>query len=113
MIERINPGKRASQLVIIDGRIETSGIVAENLESGIAEQTRCVLRQLEAWLAQVGATKANVSRVQIWLADMAEFDHMNEVYDAWVGDRPPVRACVGAPLAAPGYRIEIQAFGQL
>lgn len=113
MIERINPGKRASQLVIIEGRIETSGIVAENLEGGIAEQTRCVLRQLEAWLAQVGATKANVSRVQIWLADMAEFDHMNEVYDAWVGDRPPVRACVGAPLAAPGYRIEIQAFGQL
>lgn len=113
MIERINSGKRASQLVIIDGRIETSGIVAENLEGGIAEQTRCVLRQLEAWLAQVGATKANVSRIQIWLADMAEFDHMNEVYDAWVGDRPPVRACVGAPLAAPGYRIEIQAFGQL
>ncbi|WP_144940405.1 RidA family protein [Pseudomonas alabamensis] len=113
MIERINPGKRASQLVIIDGRIETSGIVAENLEGDIAEQTRCVLRQLEAWLAQVGATKANVSRIQIWLADMAEFDHMNEVYDAWVGDRPPVRACVGAPLVAPGYRIEIQAFGQL
>ncbi len=57
MIERINPGKRASQLVVIGGRIETSGIVAENLEGDIAEQTRCVLRQLEAWLAQVGATK--------------------------------------------------------
>ncbi|MFK0033668.1 RidA family protein [Pseudomonas monteilii] len=113
MIERINPGKRASQLVIIGGRIETSGIVAENLDGDIAEQTRCVLRQLETWLAQVGAGKANVSRVQIWLADMAEFDRMNEVYDAWVGDQPPVRACVGAPLAAPGYRIEIQAFGQL
>lgn len=113
MIERINPGARASRLAIIDGRIETSGIVAEDLQADIAEQTRCVLRQLEAWLAQVGASKANLSRMQIWLADMSEFERMNEVYDAWVGEAPPVRACVGAQLAAPGYRIEIQAFGQL
>ena len=25
MIERINPGKRASQMVLVDGRIETAG----------------------------------------------------------------------------------------
>ncbi|MCO7595576.1 MULTISPECIES: RidA family protein [Pseudomonas] len=111
MIERINPGARASQLVIVDGRIETSGIVA--LAPGdIASQTRCVLAQLDDWLAQVGATKSNLTRMQIWLADMGEFKAMNEVYDAWVGDQPPVRACVGAALATPEYRIEIQAFGQ-
>ncbi|WP_201192403.1 RidA family protein [Pseudomonas fluorescens] len=112
MIERINPGPRASQLVLVDGRIETSGIVA--LAPGdIATQTRCVLAQLEQWLAEVGAGKNHLTRLQIWLADMGEFSAMNEVYDAWVGDQPPVRACVGAALAAPEYRIEIQAFGQL
>lgn len=113
MIERINIGPRASQLVLVDGRIETSGIVALAPQQAIAEQTRCVLQQLEQWLAQVGAGKANLTRMQIWLADMSEFDAMNEVYDAWVGDQPPVRACVGAALATPLYRIEIQAFGQL
>lgn len=113
MIERINPGKRASQMVVVNGRIETSGIVALDLEAGIAAQTRCVLNQLEQWLAEIGAGKANLTRMQIWLADMAEFEAMNAVYDAWVGDAPPVRACVGAPLAAPGYRIEIQGFGQV
>lgn len=113
MIERINIGPRASQLVLVDGRIETSGIVALAPQQAIAEQTRCVLQQLEQWLAQVGAGKANLTRMQIWLADMSEFDAMNNVYDAWVGDQPPVRACVGAALATPHYRIEIQAFGQL
>jgi len=113
MIERINPGPRASQMVLIDGRIETSGIVALAPQGDITAQTRCVLAQLEQWLAQVGAGKHNISRVQIWLADMTEFAAMNAVYDAWVGDQPPVRACVGAALAAPEYRIEIQAFGQL
>ncbi|WP_349974997.1 RidA family protein [Pseudomonas sp. WHRI 8519] len=112
MIERINPGRRASQMVVVDGRIETSGIVA--LQSGdIAAQTRCVLAQLEQWLTQIGAGKGNLTRMQIWLADMNEFAAMNDVYDAWVGDQPPVRACVGAALATPDYRIEIQAFGQL
>jgi len=112
MIERINPGPRASQMVLVDGRIETSGIVA--LEPGdITAQTRCVLAQLEQWLAQIGADKGNLTRVQIWLADMGEFAQMNAVYDAWVGALPPVRACVGAALAAPEYRIEIQAYGQM
>lgn len=113
MIERINVGPRASQLVLVDGRIETSGIVALTPLHDIGEQTRCVLAQLEQWLAQIGASKDNLTRMQIWLADMSEFAAMNEVYDAWVGDRPPVRACVGAALATPQYRIEIQAFGQL
>nr|WP_314872682.1 RidA family protein [uncultured Pseudomonas sp.] len=112
MIERINPGARASQMVLVDGRLETSGIVA--LQAGdIAAQTRCVLTQLEQWLGQVGAGKGNLTRMHIWLADMDEFAAMNEVYDAWVGDQPPVRACIGAALANPDYHIEIQAFGQL
>lgn len=113
MIERINPGPRASQLVLVQGRIETSGIVALAPEGDITEQTRCVLAQLEQWLAQIGAGKANLTRMQIWLADMSDFAAMNAVYDAWVGEQPPVRACVGAALATPHYRIEIQAFGQL
>ncbi|CAM3840962.1 RutC family protein [Pseudomonas reidholzensis] len=113
MIERINPGARASQMVLVGGRLETSGIVALAPYGDIAAQTRCVLAQLESWLAQVGAGKENITRVQIWLADMGEFAAMNAVYDAWVGAQPPVRACVGAALAAPEYLIEIQAFGQI
>lgn len=113
MIERINPGLRASRMVVVDRRIETSGIVAEIPEGDITAQTHCVLRQLEEWLAQIGANKSNLTRIQIWLADMGDFDEMNSVYDAWVDDEPPVRACVGAPLATRQYKIEIQAFGQL
>ncbi|MFK5733902.1 RidA family protein [Pseudomonas urmiensis] len=113
MIERINPGPRASQVVVVKGRIETSGIVADLSKRGISEQTQCVLTQLEQWLSQVGAGKENITRIQIWLSDMSNFEAMNAVYDAWVGEQPPARACVGAQLAAPDYLIEIQAFGEL
>lgn len=112
MIERINSGARASQVVLAGGRIETSGIVAEAPYGDITSQTQNVLAQLEQWLLQVGASKENLTRIQIWLSDMSEFAAMNEVYDAWVGEHPPARACVGAALATADYRIEIQAFGQ-
>ncbi|GAB7529665.1 RidA family protein [Pseudomonas sp. 3A(2025)] len=115
VIERIDAGPRASQIITAAGRFETSGIVA--LEPGaqvdISTQTRCVLHQLDAMLERLGINKARVTRVQIWLSDMADFAAMNQVYDAWAAEAPPTRACVGAPLVGPEYLIEIQASGYL
>jgi enamine deaminase RidA (YjgF/YER057c/UK114 family) len=44
----------------------------------------------------------------IWLADMASYAEMNQVWDAWVspGDTP-ARACVEARLAGPQWKVEI------
>ncbi|BAP41616.1 RidA family protein [Pseudomonas sp. 21LCFQ010] len=114
-IERINAGPRASQIIIAGDRFETSGMVALKPESDtdITAQTQCVLRQLEAMLARIGVGKERVTRVQIWLSDMADFDAMNLIYDAWAAEAPPTRACVGAQLVTPQYLIEIQASGYL
>ena len=46
-------------------------------------------------------------QVTLYLSDMADYDDMNAVWDAWVPEgAAPVRACVGVRLANPGYRIE-------
>ena len=46
--------------------------------------------------------------MQIWLADIATFAQMNEIYDVWVDKaNPPARATVEAKLAAPEYLVEI------
>lgn len=109
-LQRLGGNARYSQCVISVDRIETAGIVAREGHQGITAQTHDVLQQLEAILAMAQVDKSHLTRVQIWLADMADFDAMNEVYDAWV-DRanPPARACVGAALADSRYRLEIQA----
>jgi enamine deaminase RidA (YjgF/YER057c/UK114 family) len=114
-IERLAIGPRASGIVVSGDRIETSGIVAApGVARDVQEQTRSVLAQLESLLQQAGAGKANVTRIQIWLADMKDFDSMNRVYDEWVGNADqPARACVGGQLAHADYLIEIQATGTL
>ncbi|HBB78917.1 hypothetical protein BBI09_17390 [Stutzerimonas xanthomarina] len=113
MISRIDASPRASKLVIAGDRVETSGLVANDCATGITGQTRDVLAQLDQLLGKAGVGREGLLRVQIWLADMGDFQAMNEVYDAWVGgELQPARACVGAQLASPDYLIEIQAWAQ-
>ena len=112
MIKRFDEDHRMAQLVTAGDFFETAGQVS--LANGICNQTRECLAQIDALLAKINADKTNITRIQIWLADMsADFAAMNEVYDAWIKDFPkPARVCVGAGFL-DGYKIEIQAFGYL
>jgi len=71
-------------------------------------QTQQVLANIDAVLAQLGGTKADIASVQVWLADMADYVGMNAVWDAWVDrDNPPARATGGVALARKGMRVEM------
>ena len=78
------------------------------LDEGIEAQTAEVLTMIERLLAQCGSGKQHLLRVQIFLADLADYAGMNKVWDAWVlpGFAPP-RATVQAKLAKPAYRVEV------
>ncbi|MDP9104992.1 MAG: RidA family protein [Candidatus Eremiobacteraeota bacterium] len=106
-ITRINPGPRMSQAVVHAGTVYTAGHVAAG-GGDVATQTREILAKLEATLAKAGSDKTAILSATVWLTDMATFDQMNAVWDAWVAPgQPPARACVGAALAAPQYTVEI------
>ena len=71
----------------------------------IGEQTRVTLENVAAVLAEAGAGLSDVVRCGVFLADMADFNAMNEVY-AEIFPRPlPARTTVGAVLA--GIKVEI------
>lgn len=109
-IQYLHSSARASQAVIVGQYVETAGLVARCLDQGIKQQTECVLAQLDQLLKEIGSTNQQIIKVQIWLANMNDFDEMNQVYDAWMSNlNKPARACVGAQLASPDYLIEIQA----
>lgn len=111
MIKRYEPGHRASRAVEYGGIFDTAGIVADDMSADIVGQTRQVLDTLDSLLASADLTKEHLTRIQIWLSDISQFDAMNSVYDKWVeGSGKPARACVESKLADPGDLIEIQAF---
>jgi enamine deaminase RidA (YjgF/YER057c/UK114 family) len=109
-IERLEPGPRMSRAVIFNGTVFTAGHVPDDVTADVAGQTRQILARLEATLALAGSDKAHLLSVTLFLADMADFDRMNGVWDAWV-DRanPPARATVEGRLAKPEFAVELVA----
>ena len=76
--------------------------------ASVGEQTRDILATIDKLLKQAGTDKSKLLSANIWLADIATFDEMNQVWDAWVArGNPPARATVQAQLAHPDYKVEI------
>lgn len=111
MINRIEQNARMSQAVQYGNFFETAGQVAVDTSIDVAGQTQQALDAIERLLGAANLTRANLTRIQIWLADNKDRAEMNKVYDRWIeGFGKPVRACVESKLSTPGYLVEIQAF---
>ncbi|MFK3648951.1 RidA family protein [Lysobacter enzymogenes] len=108
MIQRFDVGARLSEMAVYNGVAYLAGQVPDSEDLDIGGQTRETLASIDALLARAGTDKSRILMAQIFLADMADFDGMNAVWDAWVvpGQTPP-RATVQAPLANAKYRVEI------
>lgn len=106
-IKRIKPGSRMSQVVIHNGVAYLAGQVGTEGAS-VRQQTEDALAAIDSLLAEAETDKTRLLTTQIWLADMADFAEMNEVWDAWVAPgNPPARWCGEAKLATAGYLVEI------
>ena len=108
MIQRIEPGNRMSEASLHNGIVYLAGQVADDPSGDTEAQTRQVLAQIDALLAQAGSDKTRILRAQIYLADIADFAAMNRAWDAWVvPGNAPSRATVEARLANPSWKVEI------
>ena len=113
-IERRQIGPRMSQLVIHNGVAYLAGQVADDPAAPLAEQARQLLAAVDRLLAEAGTDKSRLLSVTVYLANMGDYAAFNAVYDPWLDPaNPPVRACVEARLAAPGYRCEVMAIAAL
>ncbi len=108
-IQRLHKGPRMSQVVKYGDTVYLAGQVAIDAKgASAADQTRNILDRIDKLLAEAGTDKSKLISANIWLADIALFNEMNEIWDAWIDpENPPTRACVESKLAAPDYTVEI------
>ncbi|WP_018686615.1 RidA family protein [Actinokineospora enzanensis] len=108
----LSPGVRKGNIVQVSGQVafdpETGGIVGTT----VAEQTEQVLRNVQAVLAEAGATEADVVMFRVFLTDVAHFAEMNEVYARFLSEPKPARTTVYVGLP-PGLLVEIDALAVL
>ena len=102
-----------SQAIQTDGLVFTAGQVALDPKSGelvgttTAQQTEQVFKNLQAVLTAAGSSLGNVVKTTVYLADMADFAQMNEVYAKHFGTHKPARSTVQAAGLPKAARVEI------
>ena len=109
------PGYPYSAGTTAGGLIYTAGLVAWD-QTGtlvgigdVGRQTRQVLSNLAAVLAEADATFDDILKCNVYLADIRHFEAMNDAFREAFASDPPARTTVQAALAEPEMLVEIEA----
>ncbi|MGG6297380.1 RidA family protein [Leptolyngbya sp. AN02str] len=105
----------SGKMLFVAGQIalhpQTGQIVGEG---DVTQQTQQVLSNLQAILAEAGASFSDVVKTTVFLADMNDFAAMNTVYATAFGeDSAPARACVEVARLPKDVRVEIDCIAVL
>ena len=101
-----------SQAVKANGFLYCSGMIAINpennvfLNGSIEEQTRQVMKNIEALLKASGYSFNDVIKTTCFLDDMGNFSIFNEIYATYFTSKP-ARSCVEAKLPK-GAKVEVE-----
>ena len=109
------PAGPYSQGIVANGFLYTAGFGPQDpanggvVPDGVAEQTRQVLRNVSAVLAEHGLTLNDCVKTTVHLADLADFAEFNEASKEFFAEPFPVRTTVGSQLANILVEIDVVA----
>jgi reactive intermediate/imine deaminase len=103
----------ANGFVFVSGQL---GLVPETKQFAgdtVAAQTEQALLNIAAILQAAGTDMAHVVKATVYLADIAAFKEMNDVYSAFFPAQPPARAAFAVRDLPLGALVEIEAIAVL
>lgn len=97
------------KLIYLAGQIAINPKTGELVNGGIVEQTKQVLENIKAILAEAGAGMEQVVKTTVFLHSMDDFTLMNETYARYFPQNPPARSTVEVARLPKGAKVEIEA----
>jgi 2-iminobutanoate/2-iminopropanoate deaminase len=98
----------SGDLVFTSGQIPLDPKTQEMVKGDIRAQAERVMENLRGVLEAAGASFATVVKTTIFLADLADFAAVNEVYGKRFAGSPPARSTVQVAALPKGARVEIE-----
>jgi 2-iminobutanoate/2-iminopropanoate deaminase len=111
-------GAPYNQAIVAGGLVFVAGQLGlrpgdTSVEGDIGAQTEQALANLAAILEAAGSSMEKLVKTSVFLSDLDDFQGMNEVYAAKVGDRPPARSTFQVAKLPSGALVEIEAIAHL
>jgi 2-iminobutanoate/2-iminopropanoate deaminase len=103
-----SPAIGSGGFVFLSGQVGLLPGTTNLVAGGITAETRQTLENVRTLLDTAGLTPDDVVKCTVFLADIAEFGAMNEVYGAFFTAAPPARSTVGVAALPLGARVEIE-----
>jgi len=101
-------GIDCGNIIFFSGQLGIDPAVGKLVEGGAKAQAAQALKNIGMILEEAGVTPAQVVKTTVYLADLADFATVNEVYAEFFGDNKPARSCVAVHQIPLNARVEIE-----
>ena len=98
----------ANGFVFCSGMISIDPATGKPVEGDVQAQTHQVMKNIGAVLGDIGLAYDDIVKTTIFLADIADFPKVNEVYGEYVGEAKPARSTIEAGALPGGFQVEIE-----
>lgn len=97
----------ANNLLFVSGQLGIEASTGE-MPDCVIEQTKLVLKNLDAILKKAGCGPENVLKTTVLLDDMGNFGIVNELYGQYFVSPYPARACFAVKQLPKNAKVEIE-----
>jgi 2-iminobutanoate/2-iminopropanoate deaminase len=106
-------GTLSGRWIVSSGQVGIDPSTGVLVPGGVRAETERAIQNLEAVLKAAGANLGDVVKTTVFLADMAEFTPMNEIYGRFFPDPKPARSTVAVRGLPKDARVEIEVWAFL
>ncbi len=100
-------GVSAGSITFFSGQLGIDPATGK-LPEGVRQQAEQSLKNIRALLDTIGAGPSDIVKTTVYLADMADFAAVNEVYARFFEGPCPARSCVAVKALPLGGLVEIE-----
>ena len=103
-----SPAIRVGNIIYLSGQLGNKMGTRELVPGGIEAETRQTLENIKTVVEAAGSSMDKVFKCTVFLADIADYQKMNEVYATFFSKDPPTRSTIAGSGLALGARVEIE-----
>jgi reactive intermediate/imine deaminase len=100
---------QTGKTVYLSGQIPLDPASMKVVDGPIDQQIEQVFKNLTAVAEAAGGSLANIAKLNVYLADLSHFPHVNEIMARFFEEPYPARAAIGVAALPLGVPVEIDA----